>query len=177
MIRSSYGSSSVDPFFETNYKNAKANGVPIGVYHYSYATSVTKAATEVKFLISTLAGKQLEYPVCVDIEDSKSMGSLSKKTVTDIVLTYINALQAAGYYPVVYANKTWFTTHMDDSRLTGVDHWLAQYATKYTYTGAVCMWQYSSKGSVDGIVGNVDMDISYVDYAAKIKNLKLNGYK
>lgn len=177
MLRSSYGSSSVDKCFETNYQNAKANGIPIGVYHYSYATSVTKAAAEVKFLISTLAGKQFEYPVCVDIEDAKSMGSLGKTTVAKIVLTYINALKDAGYYPMVYANLNWYTNKMDDTKLSGIDHWLAQYAKKYTYKSAVGIWQYSSSGKINGIVTKVDMDISYVDYAAKIKYLKLNGYQ
>jgi GH25 family lysozyme M1 (1,4-beta-N-acetylmuramidase) len=175
MIRASYGSSSTDPCFEQNYSGAKASGIAVGVYHYSYATTTAKAATEVKFLISKLKGKQFEYPICVDIEDS-SQSTLSKKTLTDIVITYLDALTDAGYYPMIYANKTWFTTKLDDTRLAGYDHWLAQWSSSITYTGEVGIWQYSSSGTVSGIAGRVDLDTSFVDYASLIKQLKLNGF-
>lgn len=175
MIRSTYGSTSVDPKFEINYSNAKANQIAVGVYHYSYATTVAKAVTEVQSLISNLEGKQLEYPVCLDLEDSSQSG-LDKKTLTDIALTYITYLEDAGYYPMIYCNKTWFTSKLDDTRLSDTDHWLAQWGSSYTYTGQVSIWQYSSTGKVSGISGNVDMDYSFVDYAAKIKYLKLNGF-
>lgn len=175
MLRSTYGSSSVDPMFEANYQGAKDNGIAVGVYHYSYANTLEKAAAEVEFLIEELEGKQLEYPVCVDVED-KSMSKLDKTTLTDIVLTYLEGLEAAGYYPIIYSNKTWFTTKLDDSRLAAYDHWLAQWGTSITYTGEVGIWQYSATGKVDGISGSVDMDTSYVDYAAMIKRLGLNGF-
>ncbi len=175
MIRSSYGSSSVDPMFETNYKSARDNGVAVGAYHYSYATTVKKAAAELEFLISNLEGKQFEYPICVDIEDS-SMSTLDKATLTDIALVYLKGLKDAGYYPIIYSNRTWFTLKLDDTRLVDYDHWLAQWGTSITYTGKVGIWQYSSTGSVKGISGNVDLDISFIDYAAMIKRLGLNGF-
>lgn len=175
MIRSSYGSSSVDPMFETNYKSAKANGIAIGAYHYSYATTVAKAKTEVKFFISKLEGKQFEYPVCVDIEDPSQNG-IDKNTLTEIVLVYLDELSKAGYFPMIYTNKTWYTTKLDDVELTSYDHWLAQWASSITYTGAVGIWQYTSSGTVSGISGRVDMNISYVDYVTKIKSLHLNGF-
>ncbi|OPJ60225.1 GH25 family lysozyme [Clostridium oryzae] len=175
MIRSSYGSSSVDPMFSTNYAGAKANGIAVGAYHYSYANTVSKATTEVNSFIKQLKGKQFEYPVCVDMEDP-SLSSLSKTTLTNIVLVYLNKLSEAGYYPMIYANKTWFTSKLDDSKLKSYDHWLAQWASSITYTGAVGIWQYSDAGSVSGISGKVDMDIAYVDYATKIKSLHLNGF-
>ena len=175
MLRSSYGSSSVDPMFETNYAAAKANGIEVGAYHYSYATTVAQATKEANFWISKLKGKQFDYPVCVDLEDS-SQGTLDTKTLMDIALTYLNMLEQAGYYPMIYANKNWFTSVLDDSMLTSYDHWLAQYASSYTYTGTVGIWQYTSTGTVKGINGSVDMDTSFVDYASQIKALHLNGY-
>jgi GH25 family lysozyme M1 (1,4-beta-N-acetylmuramidase) len=175
MLRSTYGSSSVDPMFEINYQGAKDNGIAVGVYHYSYATTLKKAAAEVEFLISELEGKQLEYPVCVDVED-KSMSKLDKATLTDIALTYLDGLTAAGYYPIIYSNKTWFTSKLDDTRLTTYDHWLAQWGTSITYTGKVGIWQYSATGKIDGISGSVDMDTSFIDYATLIKRLGLNGF-
>ncbi|BCN31970.1 GH25 family lysozyme [Anaeromicropila herbilytica] len=175
MLRASYGSSSVDPMFEKNYQGAKDNGIAVGAYHYSYATTVAKATTEVEFFIKQLEGKTFEYPVCVDIEDS-SQSKLSKDTLTKIALVYLDKLKEAGYYPVIYTNKTWFTTKLDDTKLEDYDHWLAQWGSSITYSGAVGLWQYSSSGSVNGISGRVDVNTSFVDYASKIKLLNLNGF-
>ncbi len=176
MIRATYGSGSVDPMFETNYKGAKDNGIAVGIYHYSYANTVAKALAEVKFMISKLQGKQFEYPICVDIEDT-TQSSLSKKLLTDIVLAYLTEIEKAGYYPMIYANKSWFTSKLDDSRLSDYSHWLAQWGTSISYTGNVDIWQYSSTGTVNGIAGMVDLDTSFVDFETRIKALGLNGFK
>ncbi|HEX3076769.1 MAG TPA: GH25 family lysozyme [Lachnospiraceae bacterium] len=175
MIRSSFGSENVDPMFEANYQGAKENGISVGVYHYSYATTIEKAATEVQFLIDTLDGKQFEYPICIDIED-KCQSSLDMETLTDIVLVYLNGLEDAGYYPMIYSSKKWFTTKLDDTRLAEYDHWLAQWGTSITYPGKVDIWQYTSSGSVSGIAGRVDMNTSFVDYKTKIVSQGLNGF-
>lgn len=182
MLRSSYGdgtsrfvNNGTDFTYETNYAGAKANGIAVGAYHYSYAATVEQAVQEANFFISKLRGKQFEYPIVIDIEDS-SQSVLSKQTVTDIALVYLNMIKQAGYYPMIYTSKYFFTSTLDDSRLVGYDHWVAQYYTTLTYPGQAAMWQYTSSGTVNGIDGAVDMNTSYVDYAAKIKALKLNGY-
>jgi GH25 family lysozyme M1 (1,4-beta-N-acetylmuramidase)/fibronectin type 3 domain-containing protein len=175
MMRSSYGSSSVDPMFETNYENAKANNMPVGVYHYSYATTVAKAAAEVNFMLNNLKGKQFEYPVCVDMEDV-SQKDLGRTTLTNIALTYLNTLKQAGYYPIIYTTKYWFTTKLDYTQLTAYDLWLAQWGTEITYTDHVGIWQYSSTGILNGINAYVDLDLSFINYEARIKSLHLNGF-
>lgn len=175
MIRSSYGSSSTDPMFENYYAAAKANGIAVGVYHYSYATTVDQATKEANFFVTKLKGKQFEYPVCLDIEDPSQEG-VDKKTLTSIATTYMNILSQAGYYPMVYTDKYWLTSVLDDTMLTSYDHWLAEWGTSITYPGKVGIWQYTSTGTVKGINGSVDMDTSYVDYATKIKSLHLNGF-
>jgi uncharacterized protein YjdB len=182
MLRSSYGdgtsgykNNGVDPMFEAYYTGAKANGIDVGAYHYSYATTVAEATAEANFLLSRLKGKKFEYPVCVDIEDS-SQAILDKKTLTDISLVYLDALKQAGYYPMIYASKYWFESKLDDTRLAYYDHWLAQWGSSITYTGKVGIWQYTSSGTIKGISGSVDMNTSFVDYAAKIKSLHLNGF-
>jgi len=182
MIRSSYGdgtssyiNNGVDPMFETYYAAAKANGISVGAYHYSYATTVAQATKEANFFISKLKGKQFEYPVCIDLED-QCQENLGTETLMNIALTYLNMLKQAGYYPMIYANKNWFTSVLDDTMLTSYDHWLAQYATSFTYTGTVGIWQYTSTGTVKGINGSVDMDTSFIDYASQIKSLHLNGF-
>lgn len=175
MIRSSYGSSSLDPKFETNYQGAKNNGIAVGIYHYSNATTPEMAKTEVDFLIRTMEGKQFEYPICLDLEDKAQM-ALDKKIIADIALVYFNTLTEAGYYPMLYSSKGWFTGKLYDTSLDVFDRWVAQWSSVLTYTGELAMWQYSDKGSVSGISGNVDLDISFVDYENKIKSLGLNGF-
>ncbi len=175
MLRSSYGSSSLDPKFEINYKGAKNNGIAVGVYHYSHATTVAAAQTEVDFLISTLEGKQFEYPICLDLEDKAQM-ALDKKLIADIALVYFNTLTEAGYYPMLYSSRGWFTGRLYDTSLDVFDRWVAQWSSVLTYTGELAIWQYSDKGSVSGISGNVDLDTSFVDYESKIKWLGLNGF-
>lgn len=175
MIASSYRDNGVDSMFETNYTEAKANGIMVGAYHYSYAKTVAEATNEANFFISRLKGKQFDYPVCVDLEDP-SQSTLDNATLTNIALTYLSMLKQAGYYPMIYANKEWFTTKLDSNNVLTYDHWLAQWNNSITYSGPVQMWQYSSTGTVSGIDGPVDMDTSFVDYASLIKSLHLNGY-
>lgn len=182
IIRASYGdgtsrfqNNGVDPMFETNYTLAKANGIKVGAYHYCYAATVQQAKTEADFFISRLKGKTFEYPVCLDLEDP-SLDKLDKETLTDIAIVFLKELKDAGYYPMIYCSKTWFTTKLDDARLYLYPHWLEQYSPSITYTGSVGIWQYTSNGTVNGIIGKTDMDISFVDYETKIKLMNLNGF-
>lgn len=178
MLRGGYGKNSnqKDAYFEQYYKNAKAVGMPVGVYHYSYATSVEDAKKEAEFCISYLKGKQLEYPVAFDIED-KTQISLTTERRTDIVKAFCDAMEKAGYYVILYTNLDWTRTKLDMSKLTKYDVWIAQWAAQCTYTGNYGMWQYSDKGKVAGISGNVDMDYAYKDYPSIIKKAGLNGFK
>ena len=97
-----------------------------------------------------------------------SMGCLrkiSRETRTAVCKTFCQTVQNSGISAGVYANKTWFTEKINTSSLTGYKLWLAQYASAPTYTATrYDLWQYSSKGKVSGISGNVDMNISYVNY-------------
>jgi LysM repeat protein len=86
-------------------------------------------------------------------------------------------MEDAGYFVGIYGSAvSGFKERMDDSKLTPYAHWVAQYTSKCTYKGDYGIWQYSSKGSVDGISGNVDLDYGYVDYPTIIKNGGFNGY-
>ena len=175
MIRGGYGRFGYDEMFLSNYKKAKNVGMPIGVYHYSYANTVDKAKQEAEFVISYLKGKQFEYPIAYDIED-KTLMTLSVSELTSIVKTFCEKLEAAGYYVSIYSGKYWFNDKLNMKILSCYDVWLAQWNTKPTYTGPFGMWQYSSKGIVEGISGRVDMDYAYKDYPSIIKKAGLNGY-
>ena len=178
MLRGGYGrnASQVDAKFEINYKNAKAAEVPIGVYHYSYATTVEGAKKEAEFVISYLKGKQFEYPIAYDVEDI-TQKDLSKTDLTKMVKAFCEAVQKAGYYVCIYTNLDWARNRLNMKTLSAYDVWIAQWSSKCTYTGEYGLWQYSSNGKVNGISGRVDMDYAYKDYPSLIKNAGLNGFK
>lgn len=179
MLRSSFGKENIekqtDNKFHQNYKNAKAAGIPVGAYHYSYAKTVEDAKKEADFFLSVIEGCQFEYPVAFDIEDASQM-NLGKKLITDIIMAFCERVQSAGYYVSIYTNLDWLTNRIDMSRAKIFDVWLAQWNDKPTYTGSFGMWQYSAKGTVNGISGSVDMDRAYLDYPEIIKGAGLNGY-
>lgn len=179
MLRSSFGKENpdkqTDNKFWQNYKNAKAAGMPIGAYHYSYATTVEDAKKEADFFLNIVDGCQFEYPVAFDIEDTSQM-YLGKDRITDIIMTFCERVQAAGYYVSLYTNLDWISNRIDMSRAKAFDVWLAQWSSKPTYNGSFGMWQYTSSGSVSGISGNVDMNIAYYDYPSIIKAAGLNGF-
>lgn len=177
MIRAGYGKDAgqMDRRFLENYENAKAAGVPIGVYHYSYATSPENATKEAEYLLSILDGRSFEYPVAYDLEDP-SMASLGKETLTQIAKNFTDKIREAGYYPIIYANLNWLRNYLDMSQLPGVDVWLAQWGVEEpTYQGTYTMWQYTSDGSVPGVPSaRVDLNYCYVDYPKYLKELGLN---
>lgn len=183
MVRLGFGSKDgtackVDSFFDKNVEGALKNGVAVGCYFYSYALSPAAVKKEAAFVISTLAkykGRIL-YPIAYDIEDDTQKG-LGKATLTEMVKTFCSALEAAGYYSSFYCSAGWARSYLDMKALSRFDFWLAQWATKPTYSGhSVGMWQSSSTGRVAGISGDVDMDTAYIDYELIIKKKKLNGY-
>ena len=182
MIRLGYGSTDgsacgLDGYFEKNVANALKAGIDIGCYFYSYAMSVAAAKKEAAYVVSVLQKYKgvFTYPVAFDLED-KTQQNLGKTVLTDMVIAFGDAIEKAGFYCSLYSNPSWLKNHLDDAKLTRFDHWLAQWASAPTYTGAFGMWQNSSKGTVNGINGNVDTDIAYKDYPAVIKGAKLNGF-
>lgn len=177
ILRAGYGSvsSQKDVTFEDNYQNAKAAGIPVGAYHYSYAKDIAGAKREAQTFLEWIKGKQFEYPVVFDIEESATY-NLGKNTVSEIIKTFCSIVEAAGYYVSVYTNKNWLDHVVSDEVKSKYDTWLAQWTSTPSYTGPYGMWQYTSSGVVDGISGRVDMDIAYKNYPEIIKRKQLNGW-
>ena len=174
MIRASYGQSGVDSYFPNNAQEAVKNHIDTGAYHYCYAMTKEQAVLEAKHFLSVIQGFTLTYPIALDLEDS-SLQSLSKQVLTDIAVAFLEEVEKAGYYAMLYANKYWMTTKLDTARLEKFDFWLAEYRQgSYTYSGPVGIWQHSNMGSVSGIKGYVDLDISYKDYPVIIRQAGLN---
>ena len=178
ILRAGFGryTSQKDTQFERNYAGAKAAGIPVGAYWYSYAKSVEEAREEAKACLQVLQGKQFEFPIYFDIEDS-TQGNLGKAVLTAICEVFCDTLEKAGYFAGVYASNFWFTSKLDHARLASkYTIWLADYRAGYNKTLVRNMHQYTSNGHVDGISGRVDMNTCALDFPRIIKAAGLNGY-
>ena len=169
ILRIGYGmyDNQKDIKFEENYKNARANGIPVGVYLYSYAKTVDEAKREADLVLKWLNNRDLDLPVYFDIED-KTQQNLGKDTLNAICRKFCDTIEAGGYWAGIYSNKYWATGLIDGPTLgKRYTYWVAQYNSKCTYTGPYAMWQYSSSGSVNGISGRVDMNYLYAELGGK----------
>ncbi len=177
IIRAGYGKevSQKDPYFEKNYEKAKAAGLPVGAYWYSYADSVDAALKEAKACISVLKGKQFELPIYFDVEEKRQFAK-GQKFIDSIISVFCEALEQEGYFAGLYMSASPLKTHVSEAVRNRYTIWVAQYNTKCTYAGEYGIWQYSSKGSVPGVSGNCDMNECYKDFPSIIKKGGFNGY-
>ena len=163
VIHAGYGRelSQKDKCFERNYAGARAAGIKVGAFWYSYADSVARAEQEARTCLKVLEGKCFELPIFFDQEYEKSILALSNKTRTDIVLKFLETIKAAGRPCGLYSSTDFIVTKLQANRLTAYPLWIAEYGSKLHYTGKVWAWQYTDKGRVAGIKGRVDMDHGY----------------
>ena len=178
IIRAGYGKviSQKDEQFEANYSGAKAEGIPVGTYWYSYAMTPDEAREEADVFLKVLAGKQFEYPVYFDIEEQKQL-ALGKEKVSEIIKAFLEKVEGAGYWVGLYMSASPLTDCVTSDIKSEYAVWVANVGVaKPSYAGAYGMWQYSWKGSVSGISGDVDLDYCYIDYPAKIKERGKNGF-
>ncbi len=164
-----------DEKFEQNYAGAKAAGIPVGSYWYSYAMTPEEAELEADVFLSVIKGKQFEMPVYFDLEEKKQF-DLGKEQVSAIMRAFLKKVESAGYFVGLYGSASSLTTHTADDIKSWYTIWLAHWVDQTNYTGAYGIWQHSEKGSVDGINGNVDLDIGYKDFPTTIKAKGLNGW-
>ena len=171
IIRCGYRGSSTgalieDPKFTANIKGAKAAGLKVGVYFFSQAVNEVEAVEEASMALNLVSGYGLEYPIFLDVEASGGRGdAIDAATRTAVCRAFCATIQNSGYKAGIYANKTWLSSKINTGSLTDFKIWLAQYASAPSYTSTrYDMWQYTSKGSVKGISGSVDMNISYLNY-------------
>ena len=179
IIRTGFGqehASQIDTRFEANYNGCKAVGLPVGVYHYSYAENATEALLEAEFVLKLLKDKQFEYPIYFDIED-KVHTKLSREICDSIVTAFCSKLEKAGYWSGVYSFDSFFATHLSTAIVQRYSAWVARVENvKPIHCKAYGMWQYSWKGFVSGISGEVDLNYCFKDFPALIKSKGLNGF-
>lgn len=158
-----------DTHFKANIQGALSEGLDVGVYLFSYALTSSAAAVAANAVIEAIAPYKLTYPVVFDIEDSSAVtySKMTRGENTAIVNSFLSVIQDKGYMGMVYASKAFLTDNLNMSSIP-YEIWVAQWASKCTYAGDVGVWQYSETGKVNGINGNVDMNIAYKDYPGLI---------
>ena len=178
IMRAGYGKyvSQKDKYFDQNMKNAKAAGLPCGVYWFSYALTPEDAIKEADACYEVIKNYKLEYPVSFDMETESQM-KLPKETVAQIIEAFCGRMESYGYYTTLYTYASFLNYKVDDRIFDKYDIWVAHYNTsKPAFNRNYGLWQYSCTGSVWGITGNVDRDYVYLDYERIIKNVHLNGF-
>ena len=171
IIRAGYRGSSTgalirDSAFSRNASGATAAGIRVGIYIFSQATNEAEAVEEASMAVQLASGYHVSLPIFIDVEGSGGRGdrvSVAQRTAN--IAAFCRTVENSGYKAGVYANKSWFTHNINVGALTGYHIWLAQYAAKPTYTASrYDIWQYSSSGRINGIKGNVDMNMFYRAY-------------
>ena len=170
IIRCGYrGSSSgvlvEDPRFRSNIAGASAAGLKVGIYFFTQAVNEVEAVEEASMVLSLVKGYSISYPIFIDTERSGGRADgIDKATRTAVCRAFCETIKNGGYTPGVYASKAWYNDRLSYSSLSGYRIWLAQYASAPSFANRYDLWQYSEKGSVSGISGRVDMNISYMGY-------------
>lgn len=162
----------VDPCFEKNYAAAKAAGLDVGVYWYSTATTQALVNAELSMLKDALSGKELTLPVAMDVEDAK-LTALDKRDLTDLTAYALHEVEQMGFYVQLYTYTSFAKAHLfvGGAALHSYDVWLADYTGKAPKVDfAYNSHQHTSKGSVPGIAGNVDLNVTTRNYPKIIKS-------
>lgn len=157
-----------DPNFRRNIQGATAAGLKVGVYFFTQAVNEVEAVEEASMVLSLIKGYGLSYPIFIDTERTESGNGradrLDRATRTAVCKAFCETIRNAGYSAGIYASKSWFNDNLNYGSLSGYRIWLAQYASEPTFGNRYDMWQYTSTGTVSGISGKVDMNISYLGY-------------
>lgn len=168
-----YGSGdlNVDSKFRSYYHGAKEAGLKVGAYFFSQAVSEEEAIEEAELTAEQLSGLELDFPVVYDWEIIYDEGETARTdcvpcdVLTDCTIAFCENIKAWGWQPMIYQNKRTTLFKLDLPRLQDYPFWLAEYNDGPTYIYDYDMWQYSCRGTVDGIEGKVDMNLSFYDYS------------
>lgn len=168
MIRIGYRGSTegkiyMDPYFEQNIKSALGNGIDVGIYFFSMAITEEEAIQEAAWTVDIIKKYKITYPVAYDFESfgQDRVSNLSKDQMNNNAVAFLSYIKANGYDAMMYGSKNALNTKWIMNKFSNFKIWLAHYTEKTDYTGRYNMWQHTSKGIVDGINGNVDMNIAY----------------
>ncbi len=155
----------MDERFYDNLQNAQAAGLKTGVYFFSSAVTQEEAVEEAEFVLKALEGRSIDMPIVFDTEpiyyaDART-DDLTPVELTDITIAFCERIKQSGYTPMIYANAKRLTTVLRLEKLSGYELWYADYQEKPLYPYEYKMWQYTEKGSVPGVSGNVDINLYF----------------
>lgn len=157
-----------DDQFTDNIEGALDNGIQVGVYFYTQALTAEEAREEAEFVVDLLQDYEITYPVVLDLEevvtDNARTQNMTREEYTEAALAFCETIRDAGYTPMIYGNLKTFFLMLDLEKIEGYDKWFAYYDESIYFPYDFAVWQYSSKGSVDGIGGDVDMNVCMKDY-------------
>ena len=165
------GALKLDSAFTRHIKGALAAGLDVGIYLYSYATTAQAARRAAQEVVKAAKPYKLTYPIAFVIEYESIYTGGSKQVNTEICKAFLDEVEQAGYYAMLYCSKDFLDSYLYPAQLTAYDKWIAQYASKCTCKHPYGIWQYTGTGRVNGIVGDVDRDIAYKDYPAIIAKM------
>ena len=164
---SSEGKLVEDEYFIDNIEGALENHIEVGVYFYTQAVTTEEAKEEAQFLLDLLEPYDITYPVVLDLEEVNGKSrtdDMTQEDFTDAAIEFLDTVENAGYQPMIYGNLKTFFIMLDMSRIEKYDKWFAYYQTPVYFPYEFTIWQYSSTGKVDGIKGDVDLNVSMKEY-------------
>lgn len=171
MIRAGWGTEKVDPYFVANAQGCAAQGIPFGVYWFIYCTDDASAKKNAKACLEAVSKVRLTYPVCADFEyDSISYANkngvnVTKQNASRWVKLFLDKIKDSGYIVANYTNLDFRNRYFNDDVNKNYDLWYAYWGSASATTNGAPIWQYTSKGAVPGVAGNVDMDEGHKDYS------------
>lgn len=159
------GNIALDDKFEQNVQGAVAAGIKAGVYFFSQAVTDEEALEEAEIVLNAIDGLDVTYPIVYDVEKTSAahgrMNQLSVEDRTRMARIFVDRIREAGYTPMIYSNMEMWSVLIDMSAFEDVEKWFAYYKADLYFPYEYAVWQYSDKGTVDGIQGDVDLNISF----------------
>lgn len=162
------GKISEDEYFADNIEGALENDIDVGIYFYTQALDEEEAVEEAEFVLDLIEPYDVSYPIVFDLEetgvnDARTEG-MTKEEYTKTAVAFCETIREAGYTPMIYGNLKSFMLMLDMKQIEEYDKWFAYYDESVYFPYDFAIWQYSSKGSVNGIGGDVDMNVCMKDY-------------
>lgn len=167
-----------DTKFEQYYSAARAAGMQVGAYWYSYAVTPEQARMEARICLETIRGKKFEYPIYYDVEEQKQFAT-GKANVSAMIEAFLSTVQEAGYFVGLYMSRGYLEQYVTDEIQKKYTLWVAEYGVKksgYKGPGKVDIWQPDAVRGIDGVRGEIDIDYAYREFPAEIKAAGLNGF-
>lgn len=169
-----------DEKFEEYAKAANAAGINLGLYFFTQAITVEEAVQEAEYVIELIenTGISIQYPIAYDTEDVRDDNARTNKTEisddlrSDMCKAFCERIRAEGYYPIIYASENWMRRNMNLKMLTEYEFWAPQYLSENDFLFDFSIWQYTESGNIPGVAGDVDLNISMVDYASFVPQMR-----